>query len=222
MAENAVSTTEQAALTATGVTVVRAGRRILYDVDLVAPGGAVLAVTGPSGSGKSTLLAVVAGLVVPDSGTVVAPAATGDRAGTAIILQGYGLLPVLTAAENVELPLQITGRPPQEIRHRAAVALHQVGLAELADRLVEELSGGQQQRVAVARALITRPRLLIADEPTAELDETSAETVLRLLRHEADDGATVVLATHDQAVTAWADAQLHLVDGQPAELAAQP
>ncbi len=204
------------ALRANGLTVERAGRRILDDVSLIAERGTVLAISGPSGSGKSTLLAVLAGLIAPDTGTVRRPAATTDRSATGIILQGYGLLPVLTAAENVELPLQITRRPRDEIAERVLDTLARVGLAEAGDRLTEELSGGQQQRVAVARALVVRPLLLVADEPTAELDERTAGTVLALLRAEAAGGATVVLATHDPSVAAAADARLELVDGRVA------
>ena len=200
-------------LVATGITVTRAGRLVLDDVDVSAELGAVLAVVGPSGSGKSTLLAVLAGLVPPDNGRVDRPTGRDGRSGVAIVLQGYGLLSVLTAAENVELPLQLAGRPRAETADRAASALARVGLDEVGDRLVEELSGGQQQRVAIARALAVRPVLLVADEPTAELDETTAGQVLSQLRAEAADGAVVVLATHDPSVTARADARLDLADG---------
>ena len=201
-------------LSASAITVTRSGRRILDAVDVTAISGRILAVTGPSGSGKSTLLAVLAGLTPPDSGTVEALTATGDRDATGIVLQGYGLLPVLTAAENVELPLQISRCPRREIQARAHAALVRVGLADTADRLTEELSGGQQQRVAIARALVARPALLVADEPTAELDENTARVVLDLFREEAADGATVILATHDSDVTRHADTQIQLVDGQ--------
>lgn len=201
-------------LTATGITVTRAGRRILADVDLTARSGRILAVTGPSGSGKSTLLAVLAGLTRPDSGTVQRPTPPPERAGTGIVLQGYGLLAVLTAAENVELPLQIARVPRGQIAERAQAALDRVGLTDSATRLVEELSGGQQQRVAIARALATRPALLVADEPTAELDEHTAQLILGLFRDEATAGATVILATHDPDIAGGVDDQLHLVDGR--------
>ena len=145
---------EGVAVQARGVVVVRGGRRVVDDVDVDVEPGRLLAVTGPSGSGKSTLLAVLAGLVTPDEGTV-SPA---DRSGrTGIVLQGYGLLPVLTASENVELPLQLRGVDPGEIRARAQEALERAGLDEAGDRLAEELSGGQRQRVAVARALVSSP-----------------------------------------------------------------
>ena len=198
---------------ARGVVVVRAGRRIVDDVDVVVEPGTILAVTGPSGSGKSTLLAVLAGLVAADEGAVE-PA---DRAArTGIVFQGYGLLPVLTAAENVELPLQLRGEPVDAVRRRAQEALARAGLPEVPDRLAEELSGGQRQRVAVARALVSRAGLVVADEPTAELDAESAAVVLAALRDEADAGAAVILATHDPEVAALCDATLHLVDGRVA------
>ena len=196
---------------ARGVVVVRGSRRILDGVDVEVEPGRMLAVTGPSGSGKSTLLAVIAGLVVPDEGTVEPT----DRAGRAgVVFQGYGLLPVLTAAENVELALMIGGAAPDVVRERAQVALTRAGLDDLTDRLAEELSGGQRQRVAVARALVVAPGLLVADEPTAELDSDSAAVVLRALREEAQAGAAVVVATHDPEVAALCDAELHLVDGR--------
>ncbi len=199
------------AVRARGIVVVRNGRRVVDDVDVDVDAGRILGVTGPSGSGKSTLLAVLAGLIAPDAGTVD-PA---DRSGrTGIVLQGYGLLPVLTAFENVELPLQLRGTDPSRVRERAARALSRAGLDDAGDRLAEELSGGQRQRVAVARALVTEPDLLVADEPTAELDADTAALVLAALRAEADTGAAVVLATHDPDVAALCDSTLHLVDGR--------
>jgi ABC-type lipoprotein export system ATPase subunit len=201
------------AVTARGVVVVRGGRRVVDDVDVDLVPGRILAVTGPSGSGKSTLLAVLAGLVVPDSGSVEPP----DRAARAgVVFQGYGLLPVLTAAENVELPLQLRGLDRAAVREGAEVALARAGLPDVPDRLAEELSGGQRQRVAVARALALGAALLVADEPTAELDADSAALVLGAIRAEADAGAAVVLATHDPDVAALCDARLHLVDGRAA------
>jgi putative ABC transport system ATP-binding protein len=150
--------------------------------------------------------------VLPDAGTVE-PA---DRAeSTGIVFQGYGLLPVLTAAENVELPLQLAGVARDDVRRRAEAALARAGLADITDRLAEELSGGQRQRVAVARALVVEPGLLVADEPTAELDADTAGVVLAALRAEAAAGAAVVLATHDPDVAALCDDTLHLEDGRP-------
>ncbi len=206
---------ERVEVRASGVVVVRAGRRVVDGVDVVAAPGRILGVTGPSGSGKSTLLAVLAGLIAPDEGTIE-PADRAFRTG--IVLQGYGLLPVLTAAENVELPLQLRGGPADEIRSRAEEALARAGLVDASDRLAEELSGGQRQRVAVARALVTAPPILIADEPTAELDADTAAVVLAALRAEADAGAVVVLATHDPDVAALCDDVLHLVDGKAKEV----
>jgi putative ABC transport system ATP-binding protein len=173
--------------------------------------GRILAVTGPSGSGKSTLLSVLAGLIEPDAGEIE-PADRARHAG--VVFQGYCLLPALTAAENVELPLQLQGIEPDEIDARTADALARAGLAEIPDRLAEELSGGQRQRVAVARALGVRPGLLVADEPTAELDAATAATVFAALRAEADAGAAVVLATHDLDLAALCDTVVHLVDGR--------
>jgi len=210
-------------LIARQVTVDRGGRRVLDEVDLVARRGQVLAVTGPSGSGKSTLLAVLAGLVTPLGGSVHwlgEPVRTADtRPGRAVgvVLQGYGLLPLLTAHENVELPLQLAGRPRAEVVERASRALERAGLgAEQLprDRLAEELSGGQLQRVALARALVVEPALLLADEPTSELDATTRGVVLDALRSLADGGAAVVLATHDPEVADLAHEVLTLRDGR--------
>jgi putative ABC transport system ATP-binding protein len=198
-------------VTARGIVVVRGGRRVVDDVDVDVLPRRMLAVTGPSGSGKSTLLAVLAGLVEPEGGAID-PA---DRASSSgVVFQSYGLLPVLTAAENVELPLQLLGVDRDEVREYAEIALARAGLTDIPDRLAEELSGGQRQRVAVARALVTSPALLVADEPTAELDADSAAIVLHALRQEALSGAAVVLATHDPDVAALCDAQIHLVDGR--------
>lgn len=198
-------------VTARGLGVVRDGARLIDDIDVEVTPGRILAVTGPSGSGKSTLLSVLAGLIEPDAGEIVPP----DRARYAgVVFQGYCLLPTLTAAENVELPLQLQGAAAADIRDRAADALARAGLAEVPDRLAEELSGGQRQRVAVARALGVRPGLLVADEPTAELDAATAAIVFAALRAEADAGAAVVIATHDLDLAGLCDTVVHLVDGR--------
>jgi len=201
--------------------VVRAGRQVLQDVSLLAPTGRILVLTGPSGSGKSTLLAVLAGLEPATTGTVhwdaelLGPRLRGVRSRCGLVLQGYGLVSLLTAAENVELVLQARGLPLAEVTDRAEQALGQVGLAESADHLVEQLSGGQQQRVAVARAVVAEPELLLADEPTAELDHGTRDRILGVLAAQADRGAVVVLATHDRAVADIADDELVLRDGRP-------
>jgi putative ABC transport system ATP-binding protein len=190
------------------------------DVDLVVPPGNLLALTGPSGAGKSSLLWAVAGAVRPVAGEVtvretrITDRGTAIRAGVALIPQGNGLAGVLTAHENVAFPLLATGTGPGEVATRAAAALADVGLAESGDHLVEELSGGQQQRVAVARGLATEAPVLLADEPTSELDHANRGRVLDLLRAQASRGAVVIMATHDPEAAAVCDAEVRLDDGR--------
>ena len=158
----------------------------------------------------ATLLWVLPGLIEPDAGTIT-PGDRFDRA--AIVVQTYGMLPVPTAKENVELPLLMRGATGDEARRRTEDALAQAGLPDLHDRLAEELSGGQRQRVAVARALAMQARLLVADEPTAELDRDTAALVVTALRAEAAAGATVVLSTNDPTLASTCDRVYHLHDG---------
>ena len=164
-----------------------------------------VALTGRSGSGKSTLLHLLAGLDRPTTGTLSWPALGGSPAGRpgliGIVFQGPSLLPPLDAAENVALPLLLAGGQVAESRRRALAALAEAGVAELAAKLPEELSGGQAQRVAVARVLASSPRLILADEPTAQLDAAHRDEVVRLLLAAADTlGAGLVIATHDARV----------------------
>jgi putative ABC transport system ATP-binding protein len=206
-------------VTARGVHVAYDGHEVLRGIDLTARPGRIVAVTGPSGAGKTTLLWALAGLVRPDEGSVHvgdAPAADRDTtsaAGVVLILQDNALASVLTASENVLVPLLAAGVDPDASQQRAAEALDQVGLATAGDQLIEELSGGQQQRVAVARGLAQRGRVVLADEPTSELDAANRARVVALLRAEADRGAAVVLATHDPDAAAECDAELHLDAG---------
>jgi ABC-type lipoprotein export system ATPase subunit len=167
--------------------------------------GARVALVGPSGSGKSTLLHLMAGLEDPTIGTVEWPA-IGPRAAlrpgpVAVIFQGPSLLPPLTILENVGLPLALGGTGDGEGREAAARALDRLGLGELADKLPEEVSGGQAQRVAVARALAGEPRLILADEPTGQLDRANGAVVVDLLLDAAEhSGAALVVSTHDPTV----------------------
>jgi putative ABC transport system ATP-binding protein/lipoprotein-releasing system ATP-binding protein len=164
-----------------------------------------LALVGESGSGKSTLIHLMAGLDEPTHGVVDWPA-LGDRAAlrpgpVAIVFQGPSLLPPLSVAENVALPLVLGGTSNREARERARVALERLDLLELADKLPEEISGGQAQRVAVARGLAGSPRLILADEPTGQLDRHSAAAVVDVLLEAAEhSGAALVVCTHDLAV----------------------
>ena len=208
-------------LRATDIAYRRAGRDILAGVSFVAHPGESVAITGPSGSGKTTLLTVLSGLEPPDRGDVqlgelrvhrAVDAAVRHRFG--VVFQGYGLVSLLTAAENVELVLQAGGTTGDEARERGRVLLAAVGLEDRADHLVEELSGGEQQRVAVARALVGNPDVVLADEPTAELDAERRQLVLDLLLRAAHDGKIVVLVTHDDAVADQCDRQVHIADGR--------
>ena len=207
-------------LRASGIKVVGANRTLLDDISVVARPGRMLALTGSSGSGKTTLMSVLGGLVRPQAGEVSyddGPVGTkhGEpRPGTALVLQTYGLVPTLTAEENITIALRARGVDPRRSGERAVAALARVGVGDLADRLISELSGGQTQRVAVARALGAEPDVLLADEPTSELDETNRDHVVAELRTEAERGAVVVVATHDPEVAAMCDDELHLVDGR--------
>jgi len=204
-------------LEARGVSVRLAGRLVLDRLDLSGHGGRSVAISGPSGSGKTTLMMVLAGVLVPDEGMVVA---TG-RAG--FVPQSFGLAPGLTAVENVALPMQAAAErtPPAEIAARSREALEAVGLAGTEDRLVTDLSGGQRQRVAVARVLAEKPDIVIADEPTAELDADSRQRVLRLLLNAGSHGSLVVISTHDPEVADCCDDWWELSDGRLEEPAIQ-
>jgi len=192
-------------LEARGIRYVRDGQLILAGIDLTVAQGESLAITGPSGSGKTSLLAIISGLTAPSAGEVYIDGTrltgfAGPSAGVALVLQGYGLVALLTAAENIEVALRAAGVPAHAALAAARSALDQLALGAHADQLVEELSGGQQQRVAVARALALRPRLLIADEPTAELDPAARAGVLARIFDVAATGGSLVVATHDPEV----------------------
>lgn len=194
-------------------------RTLLDDVTLDFRPGEVTALSGPSGSGKTTLLSIVGGLVQATTGTVSYAGrptwrGTGDPPPEmAFVLQVYGLVPILSARENVSVALRARGVPPEEADERASEALARFHIADLGDRQVEELSGGQMQRVACARGFVVRPEILLADEPTSELDEGNRGLVLAELRAEAEQGAIVVVATHDPAVVAAADRHFALDEG---------
>jgi putative ABC transport system ATP-binding protein len=197
----------------------------LEHVTLHIPTGRFVALMGPSGSGKSTLLNLLAGLDRPDTGEVVVAgqALSGlDEDGLAawrarhvgLVFQFYNLLPVLTAVENVELPLLLTGLGRAERRRRAEIALAAVGLADRADHRPQQLSGGEQQRVAIARAIVTDPDLLVADEPTGDLDARSAVEILTLLRElNRAFEKTVVMVTHDPRAERFVDQVMRLDKG---------
>jgi ABC-type lipoprotein export system ATPase subunit len=177
----------------------------LQRTDCVVPAGALIAVTGPSGSGKSTLLHLLAGLDEPTVGSVAWPGLGGRDAlrpgRVAVVFQGPSLLPPLTVEENVAVPLILDGQRDVAARAQARDALARLDLLDLADKLPEELSGGQAQRVAVSRALAGRPALILADEPTGQLDHASGAAVVEVLLEAAGHaGAALVVSTHDRAV----------------------
>jgi putative ABC transport system ATP-binding protein len=204
----------------------------LDEVDVAVAAGSFTAVMGPSGSGKSTLLHCLAGLERPTSGRVLLAggdiAGLGDRELTRLrrrsvgfVFQSFNLLPALTAEENVRLPLDLAGVRPAAARVHEA--LDAVGLADRRTHRPAQLSGGQQQRVAVARALVTRPEVVVADEPTGNLDSRTGAEVLRLLQEAVRvHGRTVVMVTHDARAAAYADRALLLVDGRVVHDLADP
>ena len=180
--------------------------------------GMQVALTGPSGSGKSTLLHLLAGLDTPTGGTIAWPGLDGSPEGRpgliGMVFQGPSLLPPLDVTENIALPLLLAGFTETQARERATAALHDVGLDELAARLPEELSGGQAQRVAVARALAARPRVILADEPTGQLDSAHAAQVVGLLLDAATMlGAALVLSTHDLTIAERVPERWRMADG---------
>jgi putative ABC transport system ATP-binding protein len=192
-------------LEAHGLSYRRAGQQILAGIGVSVAAGQSLAVTGPSGSGKTSLLAILAGLSAPTEGTVLIEGKTltrfaGPPPGVSVVLQAYGLVSLLTASENIEMALRAAGRPARSARRSAMSALDRLGLLAHADQLVHELSGGQQQRTAVARALALEPRLLIADEPTAELDPAARILALARMFEVPQADGVLVIATHDPEV----------------------
>ena len=196
----------------------------LRGVDISIAAGEFISIMGQSGSGKSTLLSVLGGMNHPTSGEV-------EMAGISIyqlpgekladfraeklgfVFQSFHLIPYLTAIENVMLPLAITKTGAQEQKNAARQALEQVGLGAKLDRLPNQLSGGEQERVAIARAIVNKPHILLADEPTGNLDSKNSETVMALFRELNAAGQTVVMVTHNPEIGAYADRTINLKDG---------
>ena len=198
--------------------------RALRGVDLEIATGELLAIMGPSGSGKSTLLHILGALDTPTAGTVSVGGRRYDGLDDAaltelradvfgFVFQFFNLLPTLTAAENVLLPALIAGERPSRYAERVDELLALVALTDRAAHLPAELSGGEQQRVSIARALLRRPEVVLADEPTGNLDSKSGGVILGLLRRVVDDGQTVVMVTHDPGAAALADRVVFLRDG---------
>ncbi len=199
---------------------------VLSDIHFEIQEGEFLALMGPSGSGKSTLLNLIAGIDKPDRGEIViggvgiTQLSEGELAdwraqNIGFIFQLYNLMPVLTAFENVELPLLLTRLSRSERRERVDLALGMVNLTDRASHYPSELSGGQQQRVAIARAIITDPMILVADEPTGDLDRVSAEEILKLLKRlNRELNKTIIMVTHDRRAAESAQAILHLDKGE--------
>jgi putative ABC transport system ATP-binding protein len=220
MSDPIVSTTELTRVYGEGETAVHA----LRGVTTTFPSGQYAAIMGPSGSGKSTLMHLLAGLDRPTGGSVIVDgqelATLEDKGLTRLrrdrlgfVFQAFNLVPVLTAEENIVLPLTLAGRKPDKEWHDTLIAA--VGLGDRLTHRPSELSGGQQQRVAVARALIHRPAVVFADEPTGNLDSSSSEEVLKLLRQAVDDfGQTVIMVTHDAHAASVADRIVVLSDGR--------
>lgn len=200
--------------------------RPLDTLDLEVPAGEFVALMGPSGSGKTTLLNLIAGIDKPTRGKLIIDGVNiaelsrnklaawrSDNVG--YVFQLYNLVPVLTAFENVELPLLLHKLSRAERRDRVRRALEDVGIADRGDHFPRQLSGGQEQRVAIARAIVTNPTILVADEPTGDLDKPSARSIMELLsRLNQEQGKTIVMVTHDPGTTEYATRTLHLDKGK--------
>ncbi len=200
--------------------------QVLRGIDIEIQSGDVQLLMGPSGSGKTTLLSILAGLLTPTAGKVYllgeeitrmsqTELARFRRQNIGFIFQNFNLFPALTAAENVEVVLNIKGIRGKKARYQAQALLEQVGLGLKGNQKPSDLSGGQKQRVAIARALASRPKIIMADEPTAALDSHSGHTVIELLRRLAkEEGCTVLMVTHDPRIVDVADRVTYLEDGQ--------
>jgi putative ABC transport system ATP-binding protein len=197
----------------------------LRDVELTVGPGEFVAVTGPSGCGKSTLLNLIGGLDQPTTGEIRLRGERIDQAGEArrarlrrseigFVFQFFNLILNLTVRDNVELPALLAGVPAREARRRTGDLLERLGLEDAGERVPGDLSGGQQQRVAIARALVNRPSLLLADEPTGNLDSGAAREVMSVLRERHREGQTIVLVTHDLRIASSADRVIGMRDGQ--------
>ncbi|MFW6201893.1 MAG: ABC transporter ATP-binding protein [Gemmatimonadota bacterium] len=200
----------------------------LSDIHLDIARGEFVSIAGPSGCGKTTLLSILGLLDTPTEGQYlldgepVARLSASDRArirnqAVGFIFQAFNLIGDLTVYENVELPLTYRGMPGSERKERVRAALERVGMSHRLNHYPSQLSGGQQQRVAVARAIVGRPKILLADEPTGNLDSGNGEAVMELLNELHDDGATICMVTHDPRYAQFAQRQIHLFDGQIVE-----
>lgn len=198
----------------------------LRDLDLDIDSGGFVALMGPSGSGKTTLLNILAGIDRPTAGSLVINGESiENRSRSALarwraehvgyIFQLYNLVPVLTAYENIELPLLLQDLSRRERHERVAAAMEAVGITDRHAHYPRQLSGGQEQRVAIARAIVTQPTILLADEPTGDLDRDTGTAIMDLLaRLNQEDGRTIIMVTHDPRTTNWAKTTLHLEKGQ--------